>query len=70
MSKARHQSAIRSIKRGHSNDMPNSTKLTVSGRSLPTTRRTKKFVVELTDAEIDRRFYLEKRKQEKLAKAS
>ncbi len=43
MSKTRQQSITRSIKRGNQDKLPNSTKLTISGKNLSVTRRTNKY---------------------------
>ena len=69
MSKALGQSQSRRQKRiakGLQNDMPSSQKLTESGRNLTTTYRTKKYVVQLSKEEIERR-ERRKRKLEKKA---
>lgn len=63
MSKAKQQSITRSIKRGNSNKMPNSTKLTESARSLTTTKRTNKYIVQLPKKELTRRENLRNRKE-------
>lgn len=62
MSKARHQSATRNIRRGHSNDMPNSTKIGGGAINLFKVRRTNKFVIQLTKKETLRRKHLNRRR--------